>query len=286
MASFRPRQLAGKMEYPISAAASKTFARWLGAFVSAAFIIAACTAGAIADATLAPYSRSDPPWFWTFALNPFALGTTAVGLIAWAMTASGLAGSFYRDKALMPQQAQRALALSRYSAAPLTFFALALVLLSGLTLTHWWTRPRAINAVIPLYGIFVALCIAQAIAWLILHRRPTTRRAINLPLVIVTGIAGAMATFIAWARDDPLADAIIAISAERLAQVISIAALLSLIWWWLISVRLLHLTTGCPRGRAVCAAIAMPVMCSVILAVCLASAHALLFIAVMALLWN
>jgi hypothetical protein len=127
LASFRPRQIASKMDRPVSRSSAQLFHAVAVLIAAAAVFTVPATLLNIWRDLLGRPRPNGIPELYAFVLNNQALYLTAGAVALWLVAASALVGVFSHPASLPVERQNRALAISHYAAAPLIFFALLLV---------------------------------------------------------------------------------------------------------------------------------------------------------------
>jgi len=294
MASFRPKQLAEKLDWPVDRRAARRFLGWVIVLELLAIYAAGYSAKQLWPSLWAPPSYRGDPDAWDWLPNTWSVGIMLAAIVLWLALLTPITAFFFRRQSLPVERQNRATAISLYTCAPLTWIALALLAGTAFAWMLWGGGGRATIAPLEALAIVSQFICAIAIvigvtsfmrAW---NRRAggATRRSgwYWLAALLALGLGGSAAV-LTWMRARIFTREIAPYLATRMGQVGAVVLLLPLAWWWLHSVRLMRLSCGTGTARNVAAGLMMLIAWAMSLLLIVATAYAVVLAGMMIAAW-
>jgi hypothetical protein len=293
MASFRPKELAAKLDWPVNRAAARRFLGWV-----VVIEIAAIYAAGLSAMRLWPYLWQIPrnkfdPDAWDWLPNGWCAGVMLGAVSLWLALLTPITALFFRRDNLPVERQNRATAISLYTCAPLTWIAAGLL---AATTFAWivWGRDRSsvspFDAAAVIAQFLCAIAIVVGVSWAMHRRQRLDPRGYSrlgswavACVAVALGTAGIVMT---WVRFSLFTKVIAPLVAARMGQVGAIILLLPLAWWWLHSVRLMRLCCGTGTARNLAAGVMMLLAWTASLLVIATTAYAAILLGLMIATWG
>ena len=298
MASFRPKELAAKLDWPVDRRAARRFLGWVVVIEIVAIYAAGYSAKQLWPflwETNGRYKADPDSWDWL--PNPWSVAVMLAAIVLWLALLTPITAFFFRRQNLPVERQNRVTAISLYTCAPLTWIALALLAGTAFSWVLWGGGGRANIApqeALAIVSQFIcAIAIVVGVMSFFRARNRAAARAGGTPrrsgwywlaAVLAIGLGGS-GLVLSWMKVRTYTREIAPYLATRMGEIGAIVLVAPLAWWWLHSVRLMRLCCGTGTRRNVAAGVMMLLSWALSLVLITATAYALVLVGIMMAAW-
>jgi hypothetical protein len=214
-----------------------------------------------------------------FLNNPISLPFTLLAALPALACATSVPPLLARRRALPVERRNRAVAICRYACAPLAVAALAILSLAGIIALRIEVHPDPATCVTAV--LLIATLIVGIQAFIAVRKR--LLRVLFKPIAVTIVLCLIVATI--YLSPTQRGQEIGQTAVNRFTYVLTTLALLSLLWWWLLSVLLVRIMSDATVARTIVIALALPPIWTLLLAIFIATFQALQFMVAMLAAW-